>query len=79
MNVYTYSKARENLSSVLNEALEKGEVKIRRKDGQTFIITPEKSKKKSPLDVKGVKTNITLDDILTAVREGRERDYDVEK
>jgi antitoxin (DNA-binding transcriptional repressor) of toxin-antitoxin stability system len=36
MNVYTYSEARQRLSSVLDSAKASGEVLIRRKDGATF-------------------------------------------
>ena len=43
MQVYTYSEARQKLSSVLEEAENTGKVIIRRKDGRTFALTPEKS------------------------------------
>ncbi len=38
MNVYTYSEARQNLASLLDQAVREGEVRIRRKDGQIFVI-----------------------------------------
>ena len=53
MNVYTYSEARQNFASVLDTAKKKGKVLIKRKDGTTFAIVPEKGKR-SPLDVPGV-------------------------
>jgi hypothetical protein len=34
MNVYTYSEARQNLASLLDQAAREGEVRIQRKDGQ---------------------------------------------
>ena len=71
---YTYSEARQNLSSILDQAEQDGEVRIIRKNGQVFILRPEK-KAKSPLDVPGVKVNITADEIVRIVREGRERGY----
>ena len=71
---YTYSEARQNLSSILDQAEQDGEVRIIRKNGQAFILRPEK-KAKSPLDVPGVKVNITADEIVRIVREGRERGY----
>jgi len=72
MKVYTYSEARQNLSEVLNVSL-KEEVIIKRKDGNVFSIIPKLKTKKSPFDVKGVKTKATTADILNAVRESRER------
>ena len=39
--VYTYSEARQNLSTLLEKAIREGEVRVRRKDGQTFLIIPE--------------------------------------
>ena len=72
MKVYTYSQARQNLSQVLNRAkVEK--VLIRRRGGDVFVVEARKSKG-SPLDVAGVKTRATMDDILEAVRETRARD-----
>ena len=79
MKVYNYSEARQNFSTVLNTAL-KEEVIITRKDGSKFKLTPiyeNQKKTKSPLEtIKGIKTNetnLTMDDILDAIREGRER------
>ncbi len=72
MQVYTYSEARQKLASVLEQAESSGKVIIRRKDGRTFALTPEKVVT-SPLDVPSIKTNITTQGILDIVREGRER------
>ncbi len=72
MHVYTYSEARQKLSSVLKQAEDIGKVLIKRKDGRTFALTPEKSKT-SPLDVPTIKANITTDEIVGIVRDGRER------
>jgi len=75
VKVYNYSEARKNFATVLNTAL-KEEVIITRKDGNTFKLLSMESKKKekSPLeDIKGIKTNITMGDILGAIRESRER------
>ncbi len=72
MKVYTYSEARQNLSEVLNISL-KEEVMIKRKDGNVFSIIPKIKNKKSPFDIKGVKTKATTADILNAVRESREK------
>lgn len=70
MKVFTYSEARQNLSKLLKFA-QKEEVVIRRRDGATFSITSKKEKGKSPFDVRGIKTKVTTQDILSAVRESR--------
>jgi hypothetical protein len=75
MKVYTYSEARQQLARVLDEAKARGETRIKRQDGTEFTIRPVQSKA-SPLDVEGVKTGATMDDILQAIREGRERDFE---
>lgn len=70
---YTYSEARQNLASVLEEAERQGEVRIRRRNGRVFVIRPEKQRKRSPLDVKGVDTGIDASTIVEIVQEGRKR------
>jgi hypothetical protein len=72
MKVYTYSQARQQLARLLDEAREEGEVHIRRRDGQTFTIKPTQNKE-SPLDVPGVSSDVSLEEINQAVRESRER------
>jgi antitoxin Phd len=72
MKEYTYSEARQKLSSVLDEAKRKGVVRIRRRDGQVFVLKPEQYGE-SPLDVKGINLNITRDEIIEYVREGRRK------
>ncbi|MDR0668719.1 MAG: type II toxin-antitoxin system Phd/YefM family antitoxin [Treponema sp.] len=73
-----YSEARQNFSTVLNAAL-KEEVIITRKDGKFKLISMNESKKelRSPLeDIKRIKTNIAMNEILEAIRQGREdREY----
>ena len=72
MRVYTYSQARQKLAKVLEEAESSGKVLIRRRDGRTFALTPENGTR-SPLDVPSLKTSISTREIVTVVREGRER------
>lgn len=72
MRVYTYSEARQKLASVLEQAENTGKVLIRRKDGRTFSLVPEKNIS-SPLDVPSIKVKITTQEIVDIVREGRER------
>lgn len=71
MKVYTYSEARQRFSDVLNTAINE-EVVIKRRGGETFSIIYRKSKK-SPFDVPGIKTKATTKDILSAVKESRQR------
>jgi hypothetical protein len=71
MKVYTYSEARQRLADVLNIAKSE-EVVIKRRGGETFSIIFRKNKK-SPFDIPGIKTEATTKDILSAVRDSRER------
>ena len=73
MKAYTYSEARANFASVLEEAERDGAVEIRRRDGAIFRILPSPKSKISPLDVAGVKLGVPTADLVAAVREGRER------
>ena len=83
MKIYNYSEARQNFSTVLNTAL-KEEVIITRKDGSKFKLismNENKQETKSPLEnIKGIKTNITMSEILEAIKQGREdREYKKEQ
>lgn len=71
MKVYTYSQARQNLAEVLNRSKSEP-VLIRRRGGEVFRISIE-PRTGSPLDIKGVKTDVTTQEIVAAVRESRER------
>ncbi len=75
MIVYTYSEARQKLATLLEQAAREGEVKIKRKDGQTFVIRPEK-KAGSPLDVEGLDLGITASEIVQFIQEGRRTVYE---
>jgi len=72
MQVYTYSEARQKLAKVLKEAESTGKILIRRKDGRTFALVPEQMPS-SPLDVPSIKADISTQEIVTIIREGRER------
>lgn len=67
---YTYSEARQKLASLLEQAAKEGEVRIRRKDGQIFVIRPQ-PRRESPLDVDGIDLGITTAEILAFIEEGR--------
>lgn len=72
MQVYSYSEARQKFAIVLEQAEKTGKVLIRRKDGRTFALVPEKIVS-SPLDVPSIKADITTQEIVDIIREGRER------
>jgi prevent-host-death family protein len=77
MKSYTYSEARGNFATVLEEAERDGAVEIRRRDGAVFRILPAPTfkgrSKASPLDVKGVKLGVSTAELVAIVREGRKR------
>jgi len=70
MKEYTFSEARQKLASLLNSARKDGAVRIRKRDGQKFILRPEKQTK-SPLDVPGLNLRINRDEIVDIVRSSR--------
>ena len=72
MKVYTYSEARQKLSTVLDLARSE-DVMIKKRSGEIFTVVYQK-KSHSPFDVKGVKTSATKQDILDAVEVSRSRD-----
>jgi antitoxin Phd len=72
MQVYSYSEARQKLAMILKQAESTGKVIIRRKDGCTFALIPEKIAS-SPLDVPSITAKITSEEIVDIIREGRER------
>ena len=57
---------------ILDQAENTGKVLIRRKDGRTFALVPEKVVS-SPLDVPSIKADITTQELVDIIREGRER------
>lgn len=71
--VYTFSEARQRLAPLLERARRNGEVRIKCRDSQVFVIRPERSRA-SPLDIEGVDLNISAKEIMEYVRESRERD-----
>jgi antitoxin (DNA-binding transcriptional repressor) of toxin-antitoxin stability system len=70
MNTYTYTEARQKLASLLEQAAQYGEVQIKRRDGQVFVIRPQK-RSGSPLSVDGVKLTLSRREILQSIEEGR--------
>ena len=73
MVVFTYSQARQKFTTVLDLARKEGEVLIKRKDGSIFSLKPG-DMKKSPLDVKTVKSRLSTQEIVQIIRESRTRE-----
>lgn len=77
MQTYT-ENGTDNLSALLEQAGRDGEVRIRRADGRLFVLKParkelRKNTKRSGLNVKGINLNISTQEIVEIIREGRER------
>jgi antitoxin Phd len=72
MQVYAYSEARQKFSEVLEQPESTGKVLIRRKDGRTFALRPEKDLS-SPSDVPSVKAHISTQQIVDIIHDGREK------
>lgn len=73
MKIYTYSEAREKLSSILEESKTE-EVVIKRRRGDMYAIVPKSARpRRSPFDIPGLSKSITRQEILQAISESRER------
>ena len=72
MITYTYSEARQNLATLLDNAKKEGEILIKRKDGSSFTVRPLISSK-SPLDVAGINIQLSSEEIVSSIRKIRER------
>ncbi|HUP58849.1 MAG TPA: type II toxin-antitoxin system Phd/YefM family antitoxin [Thermoanaerobaculia bacterium] len=72
MKPYKFLEACQNLAAVLDEAASTGEVRISRRDGRSFVIRPARTKR-SPLDVPGIGSNVSGEEIVRTVRAGRRR------
>jgi hypothetical protein len=70
MTVYSYTEAQQNLAVLLEQAYQEGEVQMKRQDGTLFRIEPVNTT--SPFDIEGIDVNISADEIVECIREGRE-------
>ncbi len=70
MKEFTYSEARQGFASLLDRARRDGAVRIRRRDGQSFVLRPD-VRNGSPLDVPGIDLGLSDDEIVSIVHEGR--------
>ena len=73
MKTYNYAEAQQDLSLVLNMAVIE-DVVIKRQDGIRFklVYLNDSTNNRSLLDVEGINTNITTQEIVNIVREQRE-------
>ena len=72
MQIDTDAEAGQKPDVVVDQAENSGKVLIRRKDGRIFALTPENIAT-SPLDVPTIKAQISMEEIVDCIREGRER------
>jgi len=68
----TYLDTQQDLPALLEVATRAGGVRIRRGDGQVFLLMPDQTVR-SPLDVPGPDLDLSAAEIVAAVREGRDR------
>jgi hypothetical protein len=71
MTVYTLEEAESKLTTVLEKAAAEGEVCIKSEKGRLFTLRP--ASRRSPLDIEGVDLGISREEIVSIVRESRER------
>ena len=71
MKVYTYSEARQRLASLLEQSRREGQVQIRRRDGQLFVVQPAVGAS-SPLDVPGIRARLRSGELVALLQESRE-------
>jgi hypothetical protein len=74
VKTYKYTDARrQTLKKFLAEAEKDGEIRIIQRDGKVFVLRLLRLGN-SPLDVSGVDTSVTRQDVIDSVRAGREQD-----
>jgi len=71
MREYTFSRARQQLAGLLDQARRDGGVLIRRRDGQQFEVRPSTPTGGSPLDVPGVALSLPAGALLDVLGESR--------
>ncbi len=71
MTVFTFEEAEGKLNAILEKATLEGEVGIKGQEGRRFVLKPDL--RRSPLEVEGVDVDISREEIVSIVRESRER------
>jgi len=69
MHVYNFTEAKQNFFTIFEQAALEGCVQINGDNGQTFMLTP--MSKKSPLDIESISLDLTANEIVNFVHEGR--------
>ena len=73
MRVVTYSEARQNFASILDQAKEE-EIIVTRKDGSRYRISCiQEQPHHSPFDIESCGVDLDLTTILSALHDSRER------
>ena len=71
MTIFTLEEAEDKLTTLLQKAAIDGEVGIKGQEGRLFVLRPDM--RRSPLEIEGVDVDISRDEIVSIVRESRER------
>ncbi|GMO50517.1 MAG: hypothetical protein Ta2B_30940 [Termitinemataceae bacterium] len=73
MQIYDYSEMQKNIETVFNASITDDVVITRDDDCKFKIISMGNMQpKKSPLDIPGINTGVTMNDILESIRDCRE-------
>ena len=72
MTTFTAQQVRQQLETVLRAARSQGETRIRTQHGQKYAVRPVAATA-SPFDIPGVDLRLSAEEILSLVRQGRER------
>jgi len=72
MTIFTDEQAHQQLAAVLHAARCQGEARIRTQDGQEYAVRPV-APAVSPFDIPGMDLKLSAAEIVSFVREGRER------
>jgi len=74
MHVYNFAETQRNLAFIFAQAELEGGVQITGENGQVFMLAPLKARK-SPLDINSVSLNLSADEIISFIHEGRKFVY----
>lgn len=72
MTTFTPEQIRQQLDAVLLAARNQGEVRIKTADGTEYAVRPVACQA-SPFDIPGVNLDLSADEIVSCVREVRDR------
>lgn len=70
---YTSTQARQNWATVIKRVLEDGQVFITLRNNTKLVLKIDRDTR-SALDVPGINTKATMQDVIDAIRESREMD-----